>query len=249
MSNARALHRSPVFWPLAGLLLLLAINLIHNPAFLRVTIFEGHLFGVPVDILNQGSRIMILALGMTLVIATGGIDLSVGSVVAVAGSVAALLITRGVESLPLIRAAAAGAGVLAGFANGALVAWAGVQPIVATLIFMVAGRGIAQLVTGGQVLIIKHPGFEFLGNGFLLGLPFAALLAGALYLATHLALHRTAGRLFVEAVGDNPIASRFAGNSVTASLDFVSALRPRWLEMEITTSSIEHQTRISAKSM
>jgi simple sugar transport system permease protein len=211
MTALRALLRAPVAWPLAGLLLLVVVNLVRDPAFLRLSVFDGHLFGVPVDILNQGSRIMILALGMTLVIATGGIDLSVGSVVAVAGAVAAMLITQGVESLPLILAAAAGAGLLAGLANGALVAYAGVQPIVATLIFMVAGRGIAQLVTGGQVLIIKHPPFEFLGNGFLLGLPFAALVAIALYLATHFTLRRTAGRLFVEAVGDNPVASRFAG--------------------------------------
>jgi ribose/xylose/arabinose/galactoside ABC-type transport system permease subunit len=211
MTSFRQLLRSPVAWPLAGLLLLIVVNLVRDPAFLRLSFFDGHLFGVPVDIFNQGSRIMILALGMTLVIATGGIDLSVGSVVAVAGAVAAMLITQGVESLPLILAAAAGAGLLAGLANGALVAYAGVQPIVATLIFMVAGRGIAQLVTGGQVLIVKHPAFEFLGNGFLLGLPFAALLAIALYLATHFALRRTAGRMFVEAVGDNPVASRFAG--------------------------------------
>jgi simple sugar transport system permease protein len=211
MTALRALLRAPVAWPLAGLLLLVVVNLVRDPAFLRLSVFDGHLFGVPVDILNQGSRIMILALGMTLVIATGGIDLSVGSVVAVAGAVAAMLITQGVESLPLILAAAAGAGLLAGLANGALVAYAGVQPIVATLIFMVAGRGIAQLVTGGQVLIIKHPPFEFLGNGFLLGLPFAALVAIALYLSTHFTLRRTAGRLFVEAVGDNPVASRFAG--------------------------------------
>ena len=210
-SRTRAFLRSPIFWPLAGLVLLIVVNLIRDPGFLSVTVFEGRLFGVPIDILNQGSRVMILALGMTLVIATGGIDLSVGSIVAVAGAVAALLITQGTDSLALIVVAAAGAGALAGLASGGLVAYAGVQPIVATLIFMVAGRGVAQLVAGGQVLIIKHPAFEFLGNGYLLGLPFAALLAGVLYLATHFALSRTAGRLFVEAVGDNPVASRFAG--------------------------------------
>ena len=210
-SRVKSFLRSPIAWPLAGLLLLIVVNLIRDPGFLSVSVFEGRLFGVPVDILNQGSRIMILALGMTLVIATGGIDLSVGSVVAVAGSVAALLTTQGHDSLPLVLAAAIGAGTLAGLASGSLVAYVGVQPIVATLIFMVAGRGVAQLVTGGQVLIVKHPAFEFLGNGYLLGLPFAALIAGALYLATHFTLKRTAGRLFVEAVGDNPVASLFAG--------------------------------------
>jgi simple sugar transport system permease protein len=182
-----------------------------DPAFLRISVFEGHLFGVPVDILNQGSRIMILALGMTLVIATGGIDLSVGSVVAISGSVAAMMITQGTESLPLILVCSVAAGAIIGLANGVLVAFAGVQPIVATLIFMVAGRGIAQLITNGDVLIISHASFEFLGNGFLLALPFAALVAGALYLATNFSLKHTAGRLYVEAVGDNPAASRFVG--------------------------------------
>ncbi len=207
----RSWFSSPVIWPLAGILLLIVANLVRDPAFLKLSIFQGHLFGVPVDILNQGSRIMIVALGMTLVIATGGVDLSVGSVVAIAGAVAATLIGQGVQSLPLILAAACGAGMLAGAVNGVLVAYAGVQPIVATLILMVAGRGIAQLLTGGNVLIIKHASFEYLSNGFLVGLPFAALVAGAIYLIAHATLKRTAGRLFIEAVGDNAIASRFAG--------------------------------------
>ncbi len=211
MKPFRDLARSPVVWPVAGLVLLVVVNLLRDPAFLKVTWFDGHFFGVPVDILNQGSRILIVALGMTLVIATGGIDLSVGSVLAIAGAVSALLISRGVASLPLIVATAAGAGALAGGINGVLVARAGVQPIVATLILMVAGRGLAQLVTGGEVLIVKHAGFAFLSNGFLGGLPFAILVATGLYLLTWRALKRTAGRLFIEAVGDNPVASRFAG--------------------------------------
>lgn len=206
----RLLH-SPVAWPLAGLLALVLINAILRPEFLHITILDGRLFGVPVDILNQGARALVLALGMTLVIATGGVDLSVGSVMAVAGAVAAVLLSNGVESLTLVLAGSLAAGVLAGLVNGLLVSLAGVQPIVATLILMVAGRGVAQLVTGGEVIIIKHAGFEFLGNGYLLWLPFSAVLASALFLATHFALRRTAAGLFVEAVGDNPVASRFAG--------------------------------------
>lgn len=211
IESIRDFRRSPAVWPLAGIVFLIVVNLIMDPAFLRISVFDGHLFGVPIDILNQGSRIMVLALGMTLVIATGGIDLSVGSVVAISGSVAAMMITQGTDSLPLILVCSVAAGAAIGLANGVLVAFAGVQPIVATLIFMVAGRGIAQLITNGEVLIIKHAGFEFLGNGFLLALPFAALIAAALYLATHFSLKKTAGRLYIEAVGDNPIASRFVG--------------------------------------
>lgn len=205
------MKRNPsLLWLVAGLLLLVAFNLVSNPAFLKVTIHEGHLYGVPIDILLQGSRTMLLALGMTLVIATGGVDLSVGSVVAIAGAVCALLLNAG-TGLVLTVAAAAGIGALAGGVNGALVARVGIQPIIATLILMVAGRGIAQLICGGQVIIIAHKPFEFLANGYVLGLPLAPLLVGAMFVGAHLALRRTAAGLFIEAVGDNETASRFAG--------------------------------------
>jgi simple sugar transport system permease protein len=186
------------------------LNAVHDIGFLKITLLDGHLYGVPIDILTQGSRTMLVALGMTLVIATGGVDLSVGSVVAITGAICAVLLQGG-HPLALTLAAALGAGLLAGSANGLLVARLGVQPIVATLILMVAGRGVAQLIVDGQVIIIKHGAFDYLANGFLLGLPVAPLLVVALYLATHLALRRTALGLFVEAVGDNETASRFAG--------------------------------------
>src|SRR5260370_39376232 len=117
-----------------------------------------HLLCTRIDILTQGSRTMLLALGMTLVIATGGVYLSVGSVAAITGAICALLLQGG-HSLALTLAAAVAAGAVAGSINGVLVARSGIQPIVATLILMVAGRGIAQLLAGGQVLIIKHGGF------------------------------------------------------------------------------------------
>jgi len=197
-------------WLLGGIAALLALNLFFDPAFLNLGIRNGQLYGVPVDILLQGSRTMLLALGMTLVIATGGVDLSVGSVVAIAGAVCALVIGQG-GNLALTIAAALGVGAAAGAINGLLVARVGLQPIVATLILMVAGRGVAQLISGGQVIIFSHGGFEFLANGYVLGVPFAPLLVAAAFLATHFALRRTAAGLFIEAVGDNETASRFAG--------------------------------------
>lgn len=214
-SRLKLLFRSPVIWPIAGIVLLVAINFAWDQTFLNLRMLDGHLYGLPIDILNRGAKTIILALGMTLVIATGGVDLSVGSVVAITGAVAATLIGQGVTSLPLIVAGALLAGSLAGLINGVLVARLGVQPIVATLILMVAGRGIAQVLTDGQVLIIKHAGFDFLGNGFLLALPFTAILAVVLYVIAHFALRRTAAGLFIEAVGDNPEASRFAGLATT----------------------------------
>jgi simple sugar transport system permease protein len=210
-SRLRRALRTPAIWPLAGILLLLGVNLALKPSFLRLSLLDGHLYGLPVDVLHHGAKMVILALGMTLVIATGGIDLSVGSVVAISGAVAATLIGHGVTALPLVLGGALAAGFTAGLINGLLVARAGVQPIVATLILMVAGRGIAQVITGGQVLIIRNVQFDFLGNGYLFGLPFTAVVAVVLYLLANLALRRTALGLFFEAVGDNPEAARFAG--------------------------------------
>lgn len=199
-----------ILWLVAGLALLVLLNLASDPAFLKIAIRDGHLYGVPIDILNQGSRTMLVALGMTLVIATGGVDLSVGSVIAIAGAVCALLLSQG-AGLAATIAAALGVGALAGGVNGLLVARWHVQPIVATLILMVAGRGIAQLICDGQVIIIAHAGFEFLGNGFVAGLPIAPLLVAAMFVATHFAVRKTAAGLFIEAVGDNETASHFAG--------------------------------------
>lgn len=210
MTSVRQFLRSPVIWPLVGLILLLAINAMLNPGFLKITVLDGHLFGTPIDILKQGALTLVLALGMTLVIATGGIDLSVGSVMAISGAVAGVLLQNG-HSLPVALIAALGTGLAAGLLNGVLVSRVGVQPIVATLVLMVAGRGFAQVVTGGEVILIKHAGFAFLGNGYLFAVPFTAIVAVLLYLAAHFWLRRTAAGLFLESVGDNPVASRFAG--------------------------------------
>jgi simple sugar transport system permease protein len=201
---------SPIAWLILGLLVLALVNISSSTGFLRISWQDGHWFGTPVDILRQGSRTMLLALGMTLVIATGGVDLSVGSVVAISGAVGALLLQHG-SGWEVTLLAAGGVGLLAGAINGLLVTRFGLQPIVATLILMVAGRGVAQLVTGGQVLIIKDAGFEFLANGFVAGLPLAPLWVAGLFLVANVFLRRTAAGLFFEAVGDNETASRFAG--------------------------------------
>src|SRR5947209_2515876 len=108
--------RSPLLWPLLGLVLLVLLNVVLNPAFLKVTVLNGHLYGLPIDILNQGARGMLLALGMTLMISTGGVDLSVGSVMAMAGAVAAILLTQGHAPLPLAVLAALGVALAAGLA-------------------------------------------------------------------------------------------------------------------------------------
>ena len=209
-TSGRAGPRPAVIWPLLGLSALLVLNAVVNPGFLKLTLHEGHLYGVPIDILNQGSRTMLVALGMTLVIATGGVDLSVGAVVAISASICAVLL-RGGHSLIVTLAAALVAGLVAGAVNGLLVARVRVQPIIATLILMVAGRGVAQLIVDGQVVPIVSPAFGRLANGFALGLPLAPLMVIALFVLTHFALRKTAAGLFLEAVGENETASRFAG--------------------------------------
>ncbi len=111
--------------------------------FYQVVLQDGRLFGSPIDILNRAAPVALLAIGMTLVIATGGIDLSVGAVMAIAGATAASMTVAG-HSLPVVLLAALAAGALAGLWNGILVAVLKIQPFVATLILMVAGRGVAQ---------------------------------------------------------------------------------------------------------
>jgi len=100
---------------------------------------------------------------------------------------------------------------LCGLWNGMLVARVGMQPIIATLILMVAGRGIAQLITNGQIITIYYGPYFFLGSGYLLGLPFSLFIVAAVFIALYLAITRSALGLFIQSVGINPEASRVAG--------------------------------------
>ena len=203
--------RSPLLWPVLGLLILFAVNLAFSPGFFEIKMLDGRLYGTLVDILHQGSDVILLAIGMTLVIATGGIDLSVGSVMAIAGALAAVLAQQAQSPLLLIVAASLGIATLAGCFNGLLVAYAGVQPIVATLIFMVAGRGIAMLLTDGQIITFSHRTFEFLGNGHFLALPFTITIALAFLVLTLVGTRKTAIGLFLESLGSNETAARYCG--------------------------------------
>ncbi|WP_369939630.1 ABC transporter permease [Xanthomonas medicagonis] len=211
--SARVLAH-PLFWPLATLALLLLGNGLWNPGFLALQWRDGHLYGNLVDIGNRAAPLALVAMGMTLVIAVRGLDISVGAVVAIAATVAAWMIGGGEHSrfplwavivAPLLVAAACG------LWNGLLVVKVGMQPIIATLILMVAGRGVAQLIGDGQILTIYYPPYFYLGNGFLLGLPFALFVVAAVFVALQLLLGRTALGLFVRAIGHNPRAARVAG--------------------------------------
>jgi len=212
-----------LFWPLLALALLLLFNFVFTPGFFHLEIKDGHLYGSLIDILNRAAPLMLIAIGLTLVIATGGIDISVGAVVAISGALVAMLIggtlvlKGGVQEyvtlvpMPVAILAALGVSVLVGLWNGLLVSRAGMQPIVATLIFIVAGRGVAQLITNGQIITIYYKPYFYIGNGFLLGFPFSLYIVLAVLLATIFLTRRTALGLFIESIGINPKASRMAG--------------------------------------
>ncbi|MDQ1289421.1 MAG: galactofuranose transport system permease protein [Actinomycetota bacterium] len=216
MNAVSALLRQRLFWPFAALVALLVADVRRTPTFLTIRVQDGHLFGGPVDILRNGAPLLLVALGMTLVIATRGIDLSVGAVLAISGAIACTVISTSAHpgqpgTLLLAVALACGASVVLGLVNGFLVAVAGIQPIIATLILMTAGRGVAMLITEGQITTITSPAYRTIGAGFWLGVPAAVIIAGLILAAVAVGTRRTALGMLVESVGVNPEASRLAG--------------------------------------
>ena len=193
---------------LAFLAVLLADRLV-APQFLDVHWQDGRLFGSLVDVFNRGAPVALLSLGMVLVVATGGIDLSVGAVMAIAGAVAASLADS--QPLPVVLGAALATGLLCGLWNGLLVAVLRIQPIVATLILMVAGRGVAQLITEGRIITFGSADLAFLGGGALVGVPMPVVLVLGMLILTLALVRGTALGLMIEATGGNARASALAG--------------------------------------
>lgn len=200
-----------VIFPLLALLLILIGDRLVSPNFFNIrTTADGRLIGSLIDILNRGAPTVLLATGMTLVIATKGIDLSVGAVIAICGAVAAVLISTALPPLVVIAIAIA-AGVLCGLWNGTLVAAFGIQPIVATLILMVVGRGIAQLITNGQIATFSNETLQFVGTGTIAGFPFPIFLSLFVVFLVWLLVRRTAIGMMIESVGANDRASYYTG--------------------------------------
>ncbi len=207
-------------WPpgipqILALVLVLIIDSLVSDNFFAIHIRDGRLFGSPIDILNRAAPVAILSLGMTLVIATGGIDLSVGAVMAISGATAVSLMVAG-HSLPVVIGVALLSGVVCGLWNGILVAVLKIQPFVATLILMVAGRGIAQLITQGQIVTFDNSSLAWLGSGSLAGLPVPVWATLLIALLIGLLVRKTALGLFLEATGINLRAARNAGVNGTA---------------------------------
>jgi ribose/xylose/arabinose/galactoside ABC-type transport system permease subunit len=187
--------------------LLLVFNLIFTPHFATVTNLRLQLV--------QVAPVAIVAIGMALVIATEGIDLSVGSTMAISAALLPLYIGYGVW--PAIAIALL-AGVAVGLVNGSLVAFAGMQPIIATLGLLVAGRGLALVFTDGRLTELFDPTLDSLGNAAVLGVPISVLIVLAVTAAAGLAVRRAAFGRRVLAVGGNRAAATLAGLPVKRTL-------------------------------
>lgn len=225
------LLRKPMFWGVVAILLLLVVNLLKDPSYLaiRVNPANGNLAGNVLDILRASAPILLVATGMALVIATAGIDLSVGSVMAVAGAVS-MQYLQGVAAPESLGAALAAIGMSIGFGatlglvSGMLVAYVGLQPFITTLVMMLAGRGLAKVITSGQNTTATNEPFRWLANGYVAGFPVVFGLAVVIVVVIALVVRRTALGMMILSIGINPRASRMAGIKPAGLLLTVYAL-------------------------
>ena len=203
----------PTYGALAALAVLVLLNAIFTPNFATAS----NLWNV----LLQVSTVLLVGVGMTFVIATRGVDLSVGSVMAVAGALAAVLLPRGLG----VAVLGGLLGALAlGLLNGTLIAYLPVQPIVVTLATLIAGRGLAQVIShDGELVTIDDPSFLVLGRGHAGPVPAQVLVALAVVGVAAVALRSTAFGRYVLAAGGNPAAARLAGVPVRRTLITVYA--------------------------
>ncbi|HRV95988.1 MAG TPA: ABC transporter permease [Anaerolineae bacterium] len=225
----KRMRESQLFWPLVALALILLLDLIFAPGFFKIGILDGHLYGNLIDVVNNAAPLMLVAIGMTMVIATGGVDLSVGAVIAISAALGAVLINPALGNvlienkilaanttntpLPIVVLVNIVAGTLCGLWNGMLVSRGRISPMVATLILMVAGRGIAQLITNGQIMTVYYQPYWWFGNGFILGLPVSIYIVAIIFIMAWLLVRKTAIGMFIESVGINSKATYYSGIS------------------------------------
>lgn len=216
----RITHR-PLFLPVFCMILILLINLFKDPSFFLVSINNGVLYGRLVDIMNRGSEIAILAVGMTLTVAvSAGTDISVGSVMALSACTCCVsLVGYGVDTSNTIIMPM-GIGILIGILtggicgcfNGALVAKLKIQPMVATLILYTAARAIGLIVNHNKIVYVRYEPFKMFGN--FIGkcpIPTPIFIAAGVILIVTLILKKTAFGSYIESVGVNPSASHLIG--------------------------------------
>lgn len=194
----------------AAFLALILFNVLFTPNFLSLQTLNVNL--------TQVATIVIVATGMTLVIATGGIDLSVGSLMAIGGALAPMIFTGAlfpVSSMPVAVALAFILPVIAtallGLFNGLLVTRFAIQPIIATLVLFIAGRGIAQVMTNGNLQVFRNEGFQFIALGRIAGIPAQVILMIVIAAIAWAAVRHTVFGRQVIAVGGNEKAARLTG--------------------------------------
>ncbi|HEX8772678.1 MAG TPA: ABC transporter permease [Pyrinomonadaceae bacterium] len=204
----------PTYGALMALTLLVLLNLLFTPNFAASNNFW--------NVLLQVTPTMLVAVGMTFVIATAGIDLSVGSVMAIASALAATNLDRGVGAAILLALAVS---FSLGALNGALIAGFRIQPIIVTLALLISGRGIAQVIShGGQLIPFSNQSFEYLGKGHVGPVPFQVLVMLSVIAAAIFLLRMTSFGRYVLAVGGNEAAARLAGVKIHRTKLLVYAL-------------------------
>ncbi|CAK1268925.1 carbohydrate ABC transporter permease [Burkholderia pseudomallei] len=201
-----ALRRSTTFYPLVGLVAVCVAMVFASDSFLSAANLE--------NVLRQVSINAIIGVGMTCVILTGGIDLSVGSVMALSGTLAAGLLVAGANGAAAL-AAGIGVGVALGAASGLFVAFAGMPPIIVTLATMGIARGLALIYTGGYPIDGLPDWVRFFGSGKVLGVQMPVLTMLAVYALAWLMLERMPFGRYVYAIGGNEHATRLSGVRVS----------------------------------
>ncbi|MBR3796166.1 MAG: ABC transporter permease [Clostridia bacterium] len=224
MKSKESIFKNKLTWAVIAELLILAVAGILEPGFFSIEYNQttGMLYGSLIDIINRSAEITIIAMGMTMVIALGGTDISVGALVAVAGAFALKFLRWDVTLYPtpgdytvypfiLVIVVPLIICTLMGLFNGVLIGKFKLQPIIATLILMVAGRGIAQIATNGKQFTTGYTPYRFIGQGSLFALPFPIIITIVVCVCVMIFVRKTAFGTFVESVGVNPNASRVTG--------------------------------------
>jgi ribose transport system permease protein len=168
-----------------------------------------------INVLNQVSILAVVTIGASIVIFTGGFDLSAGAIVALSGVTGALVMEQ-TGSVPLAVAAGIGVGVLVGLVNGVFVGYLGVSPLIVTLGALNICRGLALLMSGGSPIYSFPFSYTGFGTSRFLEIPVLAWIAFGLFVAVALVLRFTPLGLYIYAVGGNPKAAKISGINVPA---------------------------------
>ncbi|MGL4308559.1 ribose ABC transporter permease [Cetobacterium sp. SF1] len=190
--------------PLVGLIGFSIIVSILNPRFLS--------FMNILNVLRQTSVNSVIAIGMTLVILTGGIDLSVGSILAISGALCAGMMAMGINSVVAIILSLV-AGFLFGVLNGVLVSKGKLQPFIVTLVTMTLLRGATLVYTDGKPIPVRDGGFLFenIGEGYLFNIPIPIYIMVLLFVAGYFVLNHTKFGRYIYAIGGNEEATKLSG--------------------------------------